>query len=413
MKVLNIFLSILILLLAVASAVFSYFLFEKRTQLVDGWGKMAKAINTSAKNLDKGSGTTVAKDLSVENLGHDKYDDLDSKLPKLQSHASTIIAERDKMASAIRTIAETVEMDNVPGLDAFKSVKSYKSNTNSAVSQVKTVISRRDNAFRRFCSAGGELGVEMSESALKGSNYSSELNKFDKKVNTVKSRLSNASSQFTKIYRYAGKSSPLTFDDSSYKSSTNKVVGAVRELQNKYARSQETIKSKNAKVSNLLNTIKAKDGKISEQKVAINKKDLEIRRLLGIIHGTPDAGGKTADLWEPGSIEARRAVQGRIIKVDRKYGFVVIDLGKGTVVNQKIGKKVSPANPEIPVGAKMVVARDVDSADGEYIGEIEIAKVHGDCSIANVISTAKGKGVAVGDTVFFSEEQLKSMANKK
>ena len=40
MKVVNVVLSILILLLAAASAAFSYFLFEKRGQLTGGWNKI-------------------------------------------------------------------------------------------------------------------------------------------------------------------------------------------------------------------------------------------------------------------------------------------------------------------------------------------------------------------------------------
>ena len=39
MKILNIFLSILILLLAAAVAVFSFFLYEKRDKMIDGWGE--------------------------------------------------------------------------------------------------------------------------------------------------------------------------------------------------------------------------------------------------------------------------------------------------------------------------------------------------------------------------------------
>ena len=71
MKVVNVVLSILILLLAIASAVFSYFLFDKRSQLVEGWKKMATTINQSATEMDKGSGTKVGGELSVAALSHE------------------------------------------------------------------------------------------------------------------------------------------------------------------------------------------------------------------------------------------------------------------------------------------------------------------------------------------------------
>jgi len=40
MKGFGIFLAVLIFLMAAVSAVFSFFLFEKRSQLVDGWNFM-------------------------------------------------------------------------------------------------------------------------------------------------------------------------------------------------------------------------------------------------------------------------------------------------------------------------------------------------------------------------------------
>ena len=63
MKVVNVVLSILILLLAAASAAFSYFLFEKRGQLTGGWNKMAAAINATAVEMDRNSGPSLRANL--------------------------------------------------------------------------------------------------------------------------------------------------------------------------------------------------------------------------------------------------------------------------------------------------------------------------------------------------------------
>ena len=53
MKTFNLIACIIILLLAAVSAVFSYFLYEKRVQFVNGWSQMATAIETSAKTIDQ------------------------------------------------------------------------------------------------------------------------------------------------------------------------------------------------------------------------------------------------------------------------------------------------------------------------------------------------------------------------
>ena len=411
MKLLNIFLSVLILLLAVAAAVFSFFLYEKRDKMIDGWEKMAKAVNRSAASLDKGSGTEVAKELSVENLGHDKYDDLATKLPKLKAHADNIIAERDDMAKALRNIATTSEMDNVQALSEFTSLKNYKINSNAVVDKVKSNVQRQNDILQRLCSAASELKVDITVSGLKGSNYGNEFEKFDDKIKIAMSRIDDAQNQFKSIFSTADGSGSLDFSDNSYKSSTGKVASTVRALKDKYNQSKKDLLSKDARVASLQGTIKSKDGLISGLHKDINKKEMEIKRLGNIIRGDKDSGVVETP-WPNGSDDARRAVQGKIIKVDRKYGFVVVDLGTGTTVKQKIGTKINYASPLIPVNATMIVARDIESTNGKYIGEIKLIKIHEDCSIANVISSAKGKGVAVGDTVFFSGAQVATMKKK-
>jgi hypothetical protein len=411
MKVLNIFLSILILLLAAASAVFSFFLYEKRDTMIKGWEKMAHAVSSSAASLDEGSGTEVAKTLSAENLGHDKYDDLDAKLPKLKEHATNVITERNNMATALRKIAETSEMDNVKAVSEFQSLKNYKTNINAVVSKVDSNVRRQGATLRAICSTAKNLNVDLTVNALKSSNYNSELGKFDKKIKVVKNRLSDADRQFKNIFSVADGSGRLDFSDSSYKSSTGKVVSAVRGLKNRFNESKSALKSEGAKVVSLQNTVKARDGRISGLNKILKKKILEIKRL-GIIIAGKEGGGAIESPWENGSKEARRAVQGKIIKVDRKYGFVVVDLGTGTTVKQKIGTKMNYASPVFPVNATMIVARDIESANGKYIGEIKLIKIHEDCTIANVVSTVQGKGVAVGDTVFFSGAQIDAMSKK-
>jgi len=410
MKLLNIFLSVLILLLAVAAAVFSFFLYEKRDTMIDGWSKMAEAVTSSAASLDKGSGTEVAKELSAEALAHDKYDDLATKLPKLKEHADNVITERDAMATALRSIAETSEMDNLQGQDKFTSLADYKSNVNAVVTKVKSNTQRQNNIFQRLCSTAGKLEAGLTIAGLKGSNYNSEFTKFDKKIDTIKARLVDADSQFKSIFATAGGSGRLDFGDRAYRSSTGKVASAVRGLKNKYNQSKNELRSEGQRIVSLNNTIKSKEGLIRGLHKDSKKKELEIKRLRNIISG--EAGLAIEDPWENGSVEARRAVQGKIIKVDRKYGFVVIDLGTGTTVKQKIGKKINYASPAIPVNATMIVARNIESANGQFIGEIKLIKIHEDCSIANVISVVKGKGVAVGDTVFFSDAQTNAMKKK-
>ena len=90
MKAVNIILSILILLLSAAAAVFSYFLFEKRSQFVTGWAKMARVISESSSALDQGSGTQIASKLTTAALAHENYAKLDSLIQELPTQSRTL-----------------------------------------------------------------------------------------------------------------------------------------------------------------------------------------------------------------------------------------------------------------------------------------------------------------------------------
>ena len=83
MKITNIILSIIILLLAIALAVSSFFLYEKREIMLNGWEKLTTTINETASELDKKSGTKLAEDLTQDKLHHTNYANLDDQLKKL------------------------------------------------------------------------------------------------------------------------------------------------------------------------------------------------------------------------------------------------------------------------------------------------------------------------------------------
>ena len=104
MKAINIILSILIFLLSAVAATFSYFLFEKRSQFVAGWGKMAAGIEKTAKALDKDSGTKVGSELSQSALAHENFANLSTLLPKLSAQAESVIVERNHLADALLRI---------------------------------------------------------------------------------------------------------------------------------------------------------------------------------------------------------------------------------------------------------------------------------------------------------------------
>lgn len=410
MKFLNGFLSILILLLAAASAVFSYFLFEKREQLVKGWEKMALAINQTAVALDAGSGTAAAKDLAPQALSHDKYADLEKVLPKISKQAQDVIKERDELSEAIKKMATIFEMENAAGLEDFKKIETYSSNKNKVISWIEEIKERQDNTLKMICDSANKLGVSISKSTLKSSDYASEYRKFDSKISSLQSRVTAYDNKFRQIASITGSPAP-DLSDSKYSNAISGVTDSVQKLKNNYNEVKNSLASSQKQVNQLRDSLKDKDGQITGLNDTVVKKESEVARLKVILGGKET--DKLEDTWIEGSVQARKAVQGKVIDVNRKYGFIVVDLGSDTKVMQKIGNKVNPVDPKIPNNAEMVVARGLDSDNSEYVGKIKLVKVHSKCSIANIIPGSTGdKNVRIGDTVYFSSDDVAKISSK-
>ena len=166
MKILNIILSIFIFIFAAASAVFSYFLFEKRAQFVSGHEKMANAIYESSKALDAGSGTADSKKLTPEALAHDKYADLGNVLPVLPSQSKKIVAQRNALAQSLWNIAEAIRMKDVGDVEEYRQIDSYSGRMDSVVAGVADTVKHRDNAYQAIADIGKPYRVNIRKEAL-------------------------------------------------------------------------------------------------------------------------------------------------------------------------------------------------------------------------------------------------------
>ena len=173
---------------------------------------------------------------------------------------------------------------------------------------------------------------------------------------------------------------------------------------------KSSLESTKNQLASLQSTIKGKDSSIQNLQKDLKGRDDQIAKLKMII--SPNTPFKDDfKLWTEGSPEARMAVQGKIIDINRKYGFVVVDLGSNTKVEQAIGNKVNPVNPKITSNIDMVVARGLEGDNTQYVGRIKIIKVHDNCSIANVIPGSTGdREVKIGDTVYLSSDAVAAMS---
>ncbi len=410
MKIVNIVLSILILLLAVASAVFSYFLFEKREQMVKGWGKMAVIVNQTSAELDKGSGTNIAKSLSPELLSHEKYSELDKNLTQLIQQAQKIVQQRDDLGSTIKKIATVTEMKTIPNSDAFINLDAYVGAKKNVLDWIVESKERQDGIIRQICDTASKLDVSITADALRTPEYSGEMRKLDTKIMAVQSRISNYNDCFTRLAKTLGDSNP-SFDDNTYSTSINSIAVAAQKIKNELNSAKSSLANTQKELASMQSTVNDKKSSIETLQRDLKGRDDQITKLKLIIN--PSGTGLKDDfkLWTEGSPEARMAVQGKIIDINRKYGFVVVDLGANTKVEQAIGNKINPVNPKITSNIDVVVARGLEGDNTQYVGKLKIIKVHDNCSIANIIPGSTGdREVKIGDTVYLSSDAVAAMS---
>lgn len=403
MKVVNVVLSVLILLLAIASAVFSYFLFDKRGQLVGGWEKMAAAINKTAAELDKGTGTTLAGELSTSALGHDQFSSLDGKLGKISDLAKQVITERDALADALFRIGSTVEMANIAGKEAaFRNINTYSTNKDDVINAVSDAVNQRNALIRSLITAAAKLNVKLDAGELKRGDLKA-FRQLDERLAEIGGRQNAFERNVREIGGQTGVSG-LNFDTGKYEESLKRVVQSVIDLKNKLKEANDKIASLQREIASLQAAVKERDGKIAALQKTLETKQAQIDEFkvaLGV-----DSTLELPAQWKEGSVEARRAVCARVVQVSEKFGYVTINMGSMSVVTQKIGNKEFDINPQLQDGMELVVARgDLNSPDLQYVGRIKLTQVDKSCSIAEPVSDAMP--IAVGDIVFFDVATLK------
>ena len=402
MKIANIILSILILIMALASAAFSYFLFEKRDALVNGWGKMATAIHNTSKTLDTRSATNVASKLTPAELSHEKYGELDSKLQKLTDQSRKVILERDELADALRRVGSSIGMKKLGSEADFRAVGTYAANKDAVVRGVSDMLDRRDAVYNTLARlARQNLQVTLNAKTI-AADGASGLDPLKEALSKVKARRDTYESNLNTIATQAGVAKG-NFSDGAYRNSAEKIRDGVKKLRTDLENTSRTLDDTRSELLSAKNEIKERDariaglnGKIDDLNYTING----LKKTLGIAEPEPPV------LWRPGSKEARAKVVGKIVKVNRDYGYVAIDLGKKTLVKQPVaGDKVFEVNPEIKSGMTMVIARGSLEDNAAFITRVTLDEVDDECSTANI--PAGANTIKVGDFVYFDKAELK------
>ncbi len=401
MKILNIVLSILVLLLAIVSAVFGYLLYEERNTLVDKYGSLTKPMQDTAKALDNGSGTSIAKTLGGDALSYKK--DAGSVAQKLTSQARTITNQRDDLAQKLQSVME------VAGGNAdfakLTTVSSSQDEAQNVVNQIKDLVGNRNMLAQKMIEIGSKFDVTLNDAKLTSISRDEYLNETNNLVKELGDMLKYKKMQESTMKRIAadlGKPG-LSFTPVRYQADLDTYTKAVDGLRNDKNALEAAKKSLDAQLAASGKQIEDKNAEIAKLNAEVARQQSDFDRLQASIEGK--AFKYPVKFWQPGSAEARGAVSGKVIDVNTKFGYVVIDLGSDTLVQQPIGEGMSdsPVNPNIAADDTLVVAHGYPKKDAAYVGRIKIFKVEGPCAYASVIDGSESQ-IKVGDSVFFGDD---------
>ena len=412
MGTLNRVINILILLAAIAAAVFSYLLFSKREKLVNGWAQMASAIAVAAKTLDDGgaSGTSAVRDLPEAKLKHTNSDDLGQILPKLKDNISKVVTQRNDLSDSMRNAAMKL---SIAGVDAknLKSVTAYKDQERIFLKGVQDFRTNRDTVSREYSNTFSQFGAMVSANELNNPrSYRSAINRGNLKIRDVLDRRNTYSSYLTQVARAAAVPVP-NVNGAAYRAELKKMVSAVQ------AKNRELIKTKqllaaerqnNSRLNNQLTNHRKSLKNMTELKLAREK---EIKRLNNILSkdNTLEIPKKLLTAKDP---ECYKYVKGIVEYIDKDYGFITINIGKNFSFVQQYGSKPNRVFFPLQIGKTMTVVRNPDSSNPLFIGKVIVTKVDDNSSVCNLVS-GKADILQEGDAVFFTDEDIeKALAAK-
>lgn len=395
MKVLNVVLSVVILLLAIASAVLSYILFERRSQLISGWDKYAAAVSATAKELDAKSADKLGVKLNTQKLDHRNVGKVDPLLPLLQQRSAQIIAERDAFAEALRRVAAIIEAKNIPSDAELCDLATFADSKNKIVNFVNDAITKRNNIYAQLSSISSrELKTSLDVAALK-SGDSSALKTLDGALQRQNARISYYERQLGLIHRYAGGTSSFDASESAYQGSADNVVSSVKAQDTKLRQTSSDLNAANAQIAKQKAEIAERDARIAKQKAEIADRDGMIvgyRRALNL-----ESVDASVVPWKDGSAEVRNAWVGKVVDIDRDYGYVVIDLGNNTTVRQTLGNSALEVRVIPEVNMPVVIARGDLAESAQFVARVNLAVVGDAASTANIPAGAR---IQVGDIAY-------------
>jgi len=403
MAVFNKILNVLILVLAGTAVAFGFMLFEKRVQLKDRGDKMAKVIRSVAKTLDEESGTDIADKLrltksapSNTSLYHDNFKNLGKVLGAFETQASDIIQQRNALSKTLFKVAETLKLPDSNSFASiqFQNIEKYPKKGTDLITLVGKVEKRDSEIAAKVATIAGQVDCTIDPNALKSlDGYSAPLTDFSDKVKAVKDKSDTFASHVKAVCSAWDVSEPA-LDGDDYADVLSSVASSLKSKKDEFDQTKTELANQKEKVTEL-------NDKLTQKLDVIKSNEGEIKKLKGRLaqyEGDGDKPGNDQPAMPKSDMDLVKMLKGEVTNVNKKWGFVMINLGKDNKLIIGNVKKVEKS-VALPEGQVMTVARG-----DKFVGQIKIVKVDNDCSIADMVGDSTTEAIRKGDTVYFARE---------
>ncbi len=421
MGMLNRIVNISVLVLAIVSVIFGSLLFLKREELRARGDKMATFIVDIVKILDVNSACDGAKNISSDKLEvdpkkdpnkaaenqkkslyHNNYKNLETVLAPVKAQTKNIMDQRDTLGTALGEVGTKLELPEQFPPAAFEGLPTYKEKKDQLLGLVAKV-NDRDNAIIKQISASAKvMEFTVEPDALKNlDSYATPLAEFGSKVEKLKKRSDTYRDHIVKTCKIFQIAAP-SLGGEDYGSELSNVASAMQKIKDEFEATKVELKNtkeKLAKTEESLNQAKAKVDSLNKDLDKSNKEISVWKKKYNVAIGLEDDETAEKVAPPPAPDELVKKLEGKILEVNGKWDFVVIDLGKNSKITMLEGKRKKDIPVPLPEGKVMMVCRD-----SEYIAKIRITRVNDDTAVADILPDIRNGNVLVGDKVFFAPE---------
>lgn len=370
----------------VINFVLLWLLNSKVTTLREDKSLMSETINRASSIMDKNSGTSYAKELTVESLANKET--FQNALGILTKQATLLTKERDSLASTLGAISLSIDKANAQKEPQLSDINSYEQSSKAVLDQSKKSLDTNSKLATFIAEIAGLLGQTIPD-----------VNEF-----IIKSKIS---------------ADPILLKS---------MIDAVTNNKQQLSVLTDEVSSKNEVIAQLNNSVKDTSGNNNELKKLFNEQRRELERVKAEHEELKTKVAQSDDFddedsedqasgsssQEPVKNEARTVfpeyyykLKGKVVEYNTKWGFIILDFGSDSKLNLDIDGSMREVTVPAPLGQELYIARG-----DQFVAKAKIVNVYAKYAVANVIFPTNDQ-IVKGDSVFFDQPTIINSVEKK